>query len=136
MRVLTGNSGEAWFNGARLGTLKSIEAKVTGNFEDVNFCGDNATHSAYTGYNGEGTIVLLKADSTVVSMMAEAFRTGNMPDIKITTKLMDNSTKKAERVSIEEVVITEFMLAKFEAKAIVEEEIPIKFAKYEVLETL
>lgn len=136
MRTLSGNTGEVWFNGTRLATLKSIELKLTGNFEDVNFCGDPATHSAYTGYSGEGTISLLKADSTVVKMMAEAYKTGVMPEIKITTKLMDNATKKSERVSIDEVVVTEIMLAKFEAKALVEEEIPVKFAKYDLIESL
>lgn len=136
MRTLTGNNGEVWFNGKRAITLKSIELKVTGNFEEVNFCGDNATHNAYTGYSGEGTMVALKADSTVLNLMAEAYKTGNMPDIKITTKLMDKTTQKSERVSIDEVVITEFMLAKFEAKTLVEEEIPLKFAKYNVIETL
>lgn len=136
MKVLTGNNGDVWFNGRRLGTLKSIELKVTGKFEDVEFCGDNATHNAYTGWSGEGTIVLLKVDSEVVKLLAAAYKSGEMPDISINSKLMDAATKKAERASVSEVVITEFMLAKFEAKTIVEEEIPIKFANYDVPETL
>lgn len=136
MKVLTGNSGEVWFNATRASTLKSIEVKLTGNFEDVNFCGDNATHSAYTGYAGEGTMTILKEDSEIMAMIAESYASGEMPEIKITTKLMNGTTKRAERVAISEIVVTEVMLAKFEAKTIVEQEIPFKFAQYEVLETL
>lgn len=49
IKSLTGNNGEVWLNGERLATLKNIEVKLTGNFEDLNFCGDNATYQAYTG---------------------------------------------------------------------------------------
>mgnify|MGYP000373409591 CR=1 FL=1 len=39
-RILHGNEGTAWFNGKKLTTLQSIEAKVAGDFEDINVCGD------------------------------------------------------------------------------------------------
>lgn len=135
-RVLTGSSGDVWFNGKKASTIKSIELKVTGNFEEQNYIGDYATHNIYTGWSGEGTMTWAKIDSTVVGMMAEAYKTGEMPEIKIITKLTDKATGKAERAAVTEVVLTEFFLAKFEAKALLEEEIPLKFSDYEVLETI
>ena len=84
-RILHGNEGTAWFNGKKLTTLQSIEAKVAGDFEDINVCGDPSTHHVYNGYSGEGTFTCLKMDSDVVAMMAEAFRTGEMPTITIIT---------------------------------------------------
>lgn len=135
-RILTGSNGNVWVNGKLLSQLKSIELKITGNFEEVNFCGDNSTYNRYTGFNGEGTITMQKIDSTVLSLVAEAYQTGIMPDIKIITKLTDKATGKSERVAVSDVVITEFMLAKFEAKGLLEEEMPLKFSNYEVLEKI
>ncbi|KEZ85549.1 terminase [Clostridium sulfidigenes] len=135
-RVLTGSSGNVWVNGKLLSQLKSIELKVTGNFEDLNFCGDNSTYSRYTGFTGEGTMTLQKIDSTILELIGDAYISGVMPDIKIITKLTDKSTGKSERVAVSDVTITEFMLAKFEAKALIEEELPLKFSKYDVLETI
>lgn len=79
-RILHGNEGTAWFNGKKLTTLQSIEAKVSGDFEDINVCGDPSTYRVYNGYSGEGTFTCFKLDSDVVALMAEAFRTGEMPD--------------------------------------------------------
>lgn len=135
-KVLTGNSGNVWLNGQLLAQVKSIELKVTGNFEDMNFCGDSATHSKYTGWNGEGTLGMFKIDSTVLKLIGKAYQTGVMPDIKIITKLTDQNTGKSERVAVSGVTITEFTLAKFEAKANIEEELPLKFSNYEILDTI
>ena len=135
-RILSGSNGNVWVNGKLMAQVKSIEAKITGNFEDVNLVGDYATYNAYTGWAGEGTLTMQKIDSTVLNLVANAFKTGAMPDIKITTKLEDKNTGKSERVAISNIVITEFYLAKFENKALIEEEIPFKFSDYEVLETI
>lgn len=135
-RVLTGASGYVWVNGKLLSQLKSIELKVTGNFEELNFCGDNSTYNRYTGFTGEGTITLQKIDSIVLDLVGESYITGVMPEIKIVTKLKDKATGKSERVAVSDVIITEFMLAKFEAKALIEEEVPLKFSKYEILEKI
>jgi len=135
-RVLTGSSGNVWVNGKLLAQVKGIELKVTGNFEEVNVCGDNATYNKFTGWTGEGTMTLQKVDSTAVDLVAEAYLSGVMPDIKIVTSLTDKATKQSERVAVSDVVLTEFMLAKFEAKALIEEELPLKFSNYQVLEKI
>lgn len=135
-RVLTGSTGNVWVNGQLLATLKGIELKVTGNFEEQNFCGDFATHSRYTGWNGEGSVKFGKVDSTVIKLVADGYKTGNMPEIKIITKLTDKATGKSERAAVSNIVLTEFFLAKFEAKALIDEEVPLKFSDYEVLETI
>ena len=135
-RYLTGSTGNVWLNGQLLAQVKSIEAKITGNFEEVNFVGDYATHNAYTGWSGEGTLTLQKIDSAVLKLVSDSFKTGVFPEIKIITQLKDQNTGKSERVSISDVVITETMLAKFENKAIIEEEIPFKYSSYEIIETI
>ena len=135
-RILKGNNGYVWLNGELLAEIKSIEAKITGNFEEANVCGDNATHHSYTGWTGEGTTVLQKVDSKVLKVVADSYKTGIFPELSVITKLTDVVTKKSERTAIKNMIITEAMLAKFEAKALVEEEIPFKFSDYEILETI
>lgn len=135
-RILRGNTGDVFFNGKLVTTLKSIELKVAGSFEEVNICGDNATYNLYTGWSGEGTMAWGKIDSTAIGLLADAYKTGIMPEIKIITKLTDKSTGQSERAAVSNVVLTEFFLAKFEAKKPIDEEIPLKFSDYEVLEKI
>ncbi len=135
-RVLHSNQGNMWFNGQRLSTLQSVEAKVTGDFEEVNNCGDPATYRIYNGYSGEGTFTMLKIDSEVLKLMADAFQTGEMPTMTIITALEQKGTNKVERVAYSDVTIDEMYLAKFEKKSKIEEEVPFKFGHFEVLETI
>lgn len=135
-RVLHSNQGNMWFNGKRLSTLQSVEAKVTGDFEEVNNCGDPATYRIYNGYSGEGTFTMLKIDSEVLKLMADAFQTGEMPTMTIITALEQKGTNKVERVAYSDVTIDEMYLAKFEKKSKIEEEVPFKFGHFEVLETI
>lgn len=135
-RVLVGTEGNIWVNGYLLAQIKSVEIKVTGSFEDVSVCGDGSTHHVYTGWDGEGNLAIFKIDSYVLNMLAKAYQTRIMPDIKIITKLTDVSNKRTERTAVTGVVFTEFMLSKFETKTIIEEELPFKFDNYEVLQTI
>jgi hypothetical protein len=135
-RVLHSNQGNMWFNGQRLSTLQSVEAKVTGDFEEVNNCGDPATYRIYNGYSGEGTFTMLKIDSEVLKLMADAFQTGEMPTMTIITALEQKGTNKVERIAYRDVTIDEMYLAKFEKKSKIEEEVPFKFGHFEVLETI
>ena len=135
-RVLHSNQGNMWFNGKRLSTLQSVEAKVTGDFEEVNNCGDPATYRIYNGYSGEGTFTMLKIDSEVLKLMADAFKTGEMPTMTIITALEQKGTNKVERVAYSDVTIDEMYLAKFEKKSKIEEEVPFKFGKFDLLESI
>ena len=134
--IMHGNGGMAWWNGKKLTTLQSVEAKATGDFEAVNVCGDGSTYQIYNGYSGEGTLVWLKIDSDVLAELAEAFQTGVMPEITIITAHARKGTNKVERIAFYGVTVDEIMLAKFEKKTKTEQEVPFKFARFEVLETI
>ena len=69
-------------------------------------------------------------------MMAEAFRTGEMPTITIITALGQKGTNKVERTALTDVTIDEFYLTKFEKKSKVEEEVPFKFGNFDLLERI
>lgn len=135
-KLLRGAGGTAWFNGKQLATLQKIELKMTGDFEDVNVCGDPATYAVYNGWSGDGSIEWLKVDSDVAMLISEAYASGVMPEISVVTLLENASTGKRERCRVSDIVVTEIMLAAFEKKATVSESVPIKFADFEYLETI
>ena len=134
--VLHGSNGTAWFNGKKLTTLQSIEAKIAADYEDINVCGDQTTYRIYNGYSGEGSFTVLKIDSDVLKLMSEAYASGVMPEITIISVLQQKGTNKVERVALTEVTIDEMNLIKYEKKSKIEEEVTFKFGHFEVLETL
>lgn len=135
-KVLQGKDGDVWVNGQLLANLSKIEVKVKADTEDVNFCGDGKTYTVFNGYSIEGTLACKKVDSTLLKIVADAFKSGVMPDIKIITSLKNQATNRSERTSIEGVVFTEFILASFEAKKMLDEEYPFKASGYDLLETI
>lgn len=133
---LTGTNGTIWINGKLYANISKIEAKVSGNFEEVKTCGFFGVQQVYTGWSGEGTMTFRKIDSEIISTMGKTFETGELPDIKIVTKLENKSTGKAERVALLQVDFKEFSLINFESHGLIEEEVPFSFGDYEILETI
>lgn len=135
-QVINGTFGRIWVNNELWAECKSFEAKVTGDFEDVTFCGATGTHSKFMGWTGEGTIVCHKVDSKITKLLADAFKTGNIPEVKIVGKLDDPASLGAERVEILGVTFTEFMLLKFASKELGESEVPFKFTDYNMIDLI
>lgn len=135
-RILRGQHGRLWFNGKLLATLQKIECKMTGNYEEINVCGDPATYQLYNGWSGEGTMEYLKMDSEITRLIVEAFVSGEMPVIEIITLLENPATGKRERCRVSEITVTEAMVAAFEKKSIITDSVPFKFADFEYLETI
>lgn len=133
--VISGNDCMVWINNVIWDDIKSFEYKITGNFEDINFLGDPRTHKKYTGFDGEGTLTMNKTKSRGAQILAEAFKTGIMPDVKIVSKVMNQSTGTVERAVFSGIIFTEFG-GKYEAKGLSEEELPFTFSDFEFLETM
>lgn len=135
-QIINGTFGRIWVNNELWADVKSFEAKVTGEFEDVVIGGSLATHKKYMGWNGEGTIVCHKVDSKITKMLQKAFKTGSMPAIKIVSKLDDPSAMGGERIEVLDVTFTEFQLMKFANKELGEVEVPFGFADYNIIDTI
>lgn len=134
--VISGKWGRIWVNGELWAECKSFESKVVGEWEDISFCEEMGTQRKLIGYAGEGTMVLHKIHTRGGNLLADAFKTGVMPDVKIVSKLADPAAKGHERVEILDVTFDEFTLLKFEDKAITEEELPFKFGNYNYLDKI
>ncbi|MBY6846792.1 phage tail tube protein [Clostridium botulinum] len=134
--VISGNQGRVWINTELWGNLSSIEAKCSLETEDIKFVGDSSKYTKITGNSIEGTITIKKTDSRAQRLLAEGFRTLDMPDISIVVATASANGKRIERLKLEDVVFTELQLAKLEAGAMIEEELPFTASSFEYLELI
>lgn len=135
-KVINGSWGRIWVNGELWAECKSFEAKVTAQYEDVNFCEEMGKQRKYMGFEGTGTMVLQKMYSRGSKLLAEGFKTGNIPDIKIVGRIADPSAHGHERVEVLSVTFDEFTLLKYENKTLAEEELPFQFADYNLIDSI
>lgn len=134
--VMNGTFGKVWINGQKFANIKSFEAKLTFDWEEVDIAEDTGKHQKYMGYQGEGTMTFHKVDSAVLKLVQEDIKAGKMPDIMIVGSLADPAALGAERVQLDEVTLDELMLLKFEMKTVGEEEVPFKFASFTPLDLI
>lgn len=134
--IIRGSYGALWVNENLLAEVKSFEAKVTLNYEEVSIAQELGTHNRYMGFNGEGTMVLHKVDSFLAGLLVDGIKSGEMPDIKMVGKLEDPTALGAERVELIEVTFDELTLLKFENKTILEQEAPFKFADFNTIDLI
>lgn len=135
-KQINGTFGSVWVNGEKWMDIESFEAKVTIDYEDVNMAEDLATHKKMKGWSGEGSMTVKKVYSRGANLMAEAVKTGILPDINMVGKLADPDSFGSERVDIRDVTFNEFMLMKFEQKTNMTEELPFNFADYEPIDSI
>ena len=135
-QIIRGTYGRVWIDGELFANVKSFEAKLTLNYEEVDLSNDLGKHQRYMGFAGEGTMTLYKVNSKIFAKLAKAIKSGEMPEISIVGKLEDPTALGAERVSFTEVTIDEVMALKYENATIGEEEVPFKFADYEPLDLI
>lgn len=132
-KIFKGSGGDVWINGEHLANVKDFEAKVKGEFSDVQCCGSLGTGHLYTGYDGSGKISLHKINSKMAVQIAKAYQSGIMPEIKIITNIK-NALGQNERVAVSGVVFEEVTLINMAEKKGIEEQFPFKFSEYEFLE--
>ena len=135
-KVINGSFGAAWIGTEKFSNVKSFEAKVTMNYENVDLAEDLATHKKYMGWSGAGTMVLHKVDSAMAAKLADAIKSGDMEPMTVVAKLDDPAAYGAERVQLNGVYFDELTLLKFAMKEKQEEECPFTFDDYEFLDMI
>lgn len=130
---MRGTYGRVWVNNEKLMMLSSFEGKVTGEYEDMDVAEEMGKIRSLVGWEGAGTLKYKKMDNDLAKTIAEGFRTGVLPDIKIVGELDDPGNSNATRVEFTGVTFDEVTLLAFEAKKVIEEEIPFKFSGYAYL---
>nr|DAL36177.1 MAG TPA_asm: tail tube protein [Caudoviricetes sp.] len=133
-KVFRGSFGKVWLDDEKLANVKSFEAKVSLDYEEMDVNGDLGKKQRYMGYSVSGTMVMHKYDSTILKKYKEGIVTGELPELKIVSALDDPSAYGAERVALYDVTLDELALSKFENKGLVEEEVPFKAGSFELLD--
>lgn len=135
-KMINGTFGRLWLDDEELAQVKTFEAKINIEYEDVDIAGDLGKHKKMTGWTGEGTFVLHKVDSVIAKKLQQAVRDGVLPEIKLIAKLSDPENKGEERVELTGVTINEIMALKFEQKTVREEEVPFNFSSYRFIDMI
>lgn len=131
-KIIRGTFGRVWVNNEQKANVKSFEAKVTANYEDVNINGDLGTRKRYTGYSIAGTMVLHKTGSETLRLYGDGLVTGQLPEVKVDAALRDPDSSGAQRVVLYDVLFDEVTLAQFENGAVLEESIPFTAGEYRI----
>ena len=134
--TINGTFGSVWINGIKFANIKSFESKTNFSWEAVDIAEDPGEHQRYMGYTGEGTMTFNKVDSSIVDMLIDDIKAGRFPEITVIGKIEDSARAQAERVQYNEVTFDSITLQKFEQKKLVEEEVPFKYASFDLLDKI
>lgn len=135
-KILRGSFGKCWLNEQRMANVKSCEAKLALNYEDLFVNGDLGQKSRFMSYSGSGTMTLHKYDSYILNLYNKGVSSGDLPELKLVITLDDPSGYGAQRVALYDVQITELTLGQFENNTVLEEEVPFTFGGYEFLDLI
>lgn len=75
--IIRGTYGRVWIDGELFANVKSFEAKLTLNYEEVDLSNDLGKHQRYMGFTGEGTMTLHKINSKILAKLT--IKTGRIP---------------------------------------------------------
>lgn len=134
--VIRGTFGSVWIDNDKMSNVKSFEAKLAIDYEDMDINGDFGQKKRYMGYAISGTMTLYKVDSYIARKIHKGVMNGNLPDIKMVAKLDDPTGYGAERVALYDVKFDELTLNKFENKTLTEEEVPFTAGSFEYLDLI
>lgn len=89
-----------------------------------------------TGISGSGTLKLNKVTSYFLKKVGDNLKKGKATRMTIITNLEDPEAFGAERIQLNDCIMTELTLADWEAGKLLEESIPFNFSDFEVLESI
>ena len=135
-KVFRGSFGKLYVDGERLSNVKSFEAKVSIDYEDVIVNGYLGTKKRPIGYSISGTMTLHKFDSFILNKYKDALRTGDFPDITMDAIMDDPTAYGRESIRLNDVTFDEITLSKFENKTMTEEEVPFAAGEFDVGDTI
>jgi Protein of unknown function (DUF2001). len=135
-KTIRGTFGKVWVDGDRMSNVRSFEAKLTIDYEDMDINGDFGQKKRYMGYSIAGTMTCFKVDSYIAKKIHKGVMNGDLPDIKIVAVLDDPTGYGAERVALYDVKFDELTLSQFENKSLTEEEVPFTAGSFEFLDLI
>lgn len=135
-KTIRGTHGKLWVDGDRMSNVRSFEATLAIDYEDMDINGDYGQKKRYMGYSISGTMTLFKVDSYIAKKIHKGVMNGDLPDVKIVAALDDPTSYGAERVALYDVKFDQLTLNRFENKTLTEEEIPFTAGSFEFLDLI
>ena len=133
--ALVGTGGKVFLDGNLIAYIKSINIKVTGDFEDIESCGSFETDYAYTGCKCEGTMEVTRVNSNLNVEVLDDFKNGRLTMNTIVSRLTNQNTNQTESYSVENVVFTEVTPVETK-KGVLTQSIPFKCSLPKVLSSI
>ena len=137
-RVMNGTYGQAFdANGKWLSNIKSVEATVEIEKEDVTRAGTRWKGSKVVGLKGTGTISGYRLTTDLIVAIGSVANDRSAPYVtELRFKVDDPEAYGAFSVRLKNVQFDTIPLAKFEVGALVEDELAFTFSEYEFVDTI
>ena len=135
-KVINGTYGTVFLGDDEVGEMKSFQAKLEFQKEEIKVAGQMATDTKLMGYSGKGSLSLYKVNSRMVKALLEQIKEGNDPRFTLIGKLADPNSEGAERIAIKNVSFDDLTLFDFEVGAVGTCECPFTFTDIECIDLI
>lgn len=135
-QTINGTFGECWMDDDYMAQAIALEAKLK--LETVEVPKNRTLKKGYkvVGITGDGTVKLNKVTSYFTKKVLGNLKAGKATRITLISNLEDPEALGAERVRLNDCVLTELTLANWENGKILEEEMPFQFSDGDLLDEI
>ncbi len=135
-KVINGTYGTVFLGDDEVGEMKSFQAKLEFQKEEIKVAGQMATDTKLMGYSGKGSLSLHKVNSRMIKAIGQQIKEGKEPRFTIIGKLADPDSDGVERIAINNVSFDDLTLFDFEVGALGQTECPFTFTDYDFLDLI
>ena len=135
-KIINGTHGTVFLDGEEVAEVKSFQAKLEFQKEEVKVAGKMATGTKYMGYSGKGSLALHKVNSRMIKAIGQQIKEGKEPRFTIIGKLADPDSDGVERIAINNVSFDDLTLFDFEVGAVGQVECPFTFTDMETIDLI
>ena len=135
-KIINGTHGTVFLDGEEVAEVKSFQAKLEFQKEEVKIAGKMATGTKYMGYSGKGSLALHKVNSRMIKAIGQQIKEGKEPRFTIIGKLADPDSDGVERIAINNVSFDDLTLFDFEVGAVGACECPFSFTDMETIDLI
>ena len=135
-KIINGTHGTVFLDGEEVAEVKSFQAKLEFQKEEVKIAGKMATGTKYMGYSGKGSLALHKVNSRMIKAIGQQIKEGKEPRFTIIGKLADPDSDGVERIAINNVSFDDLTLFDFEVGAVGPCECPFTFTDMECIDLI
>ena len=135
-KVINGTYGTVFLGDDEVGEMKSFQAKLEFQKEEIKVAGQMALDTKLMGYSGKGSLQLHKVNSRMVKTLLNEIKEGKDPRFTLIGKLADPNSEGAERIAIKNVSFDDLTLFDFEVGSVGATECPFTFTDIECIDLI